>query len=87
MKVGGGLLLALRRSACNLKRCSMFKNENRSHLFFFVVTFLWCFCCKIKTSSLPLKHHPKHDSLDIVESATEYKHILLAMLHEMIAFK
>lgn len=36
---------------------------------------------------MPLKHHPKHDSLDIVESATEYKHTLLAMLHEITAFK
>lgn len=40
-----------------------------------------------KTFLLPVKLHPKHDSLDIVESATEYKHALLAMLHEMTAFK
>lgn len=79
------VLLLASRSACNLKKCRMLKTKNRGHQVF--ATFLRCFCYKIKTFLMPLKHHPKHDSLDIVESATEYKHTLLAMLHEITAFK
>lgn len=69
---------------CNLKKVHIQVQKQKSPIFCHSFMGL---LLQNKTFLLPVKLHPKHDSLDIVESATEYKHTLLVMLHEMTAFK